>query len=76
MLLLLVTPLAVVVNDFGNKATYISTNSKLLRRAKKAVSGWFHLNEAEEQALEDDVIATLEAKTKMESDDLVFEPVV
>ena len=51
-----------------NKATYIYINSKALDRAKKAAAGWFHLSEAEESALEDNIVAMLEAEVEMTSD--------
>ncbi|MCJ1426411.1 hypothetical protein MMC29_004314 [Sticta canariensis] len=52
----------------GNQATYIYMNSRALRRAKKAATGWYHLNDAEERALEDDIVAMLEAKEEMGSE--------
>ena len=53
----------------GNQATYIYMNSRALRRAKKAATtGWYHLNDAEERALEDDIVAMLEAKEEMRSE--------
>ena len=52
----------------GNEATYIYMKSKVLRGAKKMATGWFHLSEAEQQALEDDVVAMLETKEEVESD--------
>ena len=59
----------------GNKAIYIYMSSKALDRAKKAATGWFHLSEAEEQALEDDIVAMLEAEVEMTSD-VVEDPVL
>lgn len=52
----------------GNKAIYIYMNSKALDRAKKAATGWFYLSEAEERALEDDIVTMLEAEVEMTSD--------
>ena len=59
----------------GNKAVYIHMNLKVLQRPKKAATGWFHLSNAEENTLEDDVVAMLEAEAEIMTngagDDLV-----
>lgn len=52
----------------GDKAIYIYINTKTLQRAKIAAAGFFHLSKAEEEkALEDDIVAMLEAEVEMES---------
>ena len=49
----------------GNEAVYIYMNSKALRRAKKVATGYFHLSNTEENALEDDIVAMLEAEAEL-----------
>ena len=51
----------------GNKAVYIYMNSKALQRAKKAATRWFYLSDAEENTLEDNVVAMLEAEADLVS---------
>ena len=50
-------------------------NLKALQPAKKVATGWFHLSNAEENALEDDVVVILEAEAEIRTngaeDDLV-----
>ena len=58
----------------GNKTVYIYTNSKALRRDKKAASGWFHLSNAKENALEDNIVAMLEAEAELVTNDEVENP--
>lgn len=50
----------------GHEAVYVYMNSNAFRRAKSAATrGWLHLGEAEEMALEDDVVAMLEAEAEI-----------
>lgn len=42
----------------GNEAIYVYLNSKTLKRAKKAGTGWFHLTDVEEKVLEDQTYLT------------------
>ena len=55
----------------GNEAVYIYTNLKVLRWVKKAASGWFHLSDAEKNALEDYIVAMLEAEAELVTNDKV-----
>ena len=55
----------------GNKTVYIYTNSKALRWDKKAASRWFHLNNAKENALEDNIVAMLEVEAELITNDEV-----
>lgn len=59
----------------GNEAVYIYMNSKALQRAKKAATRWFHLNDVKENALEDDVVAMLEAEAKIITNGAENDPV-
>lgn len=47
-----------------NEAIYVYMNSKAMQRAKKAATEWFHLSEAEKNALEDEV-AMLEDEAEL-----------
>lgn len=59
----------------GNEAVYIYMNSKALRRAKKAATGWFNLSDTEERSLEDDIVAMLEAEAEMGTNEPESDPV-
>ena len=59
----------------GNEAIYVYMNSKALKRAKKAATGWFHLADVEERVLEDDIIAMLEAEAEIVTNDGPEDPV-
>lgn len=60
----------------GNKVIYIYMNSKALDWAKKVATRWFHLSEAEEKALKDDIVIMLEAEAEMASDVIEKDPVL
>ena len=51
----------------SNEANYIYMNTKALHRAVKEATGWFHLSDLEENALEDDIIAMSESQEEMGS---------
>lgn len=59
----------------GNEAVYIYMNSKALQRAKKAATGWFHLSDAEKNALKDDIVAMLEAEAEIVTNGAETDPV-
>lgn len=49
----------------GNEVTKQFTCASA-RKAKSAATGWFHLNNAEETVLENDIVAMLEAEAEAE----------
>ncbi|MCJ1471266.1 hypothetical protein MMC07_009914, partial [Pseudocyphellaria aurata] len=59
----------------GNKAVYAYMNSKALRRTKKVATGYFTLSDSEENALEDDIVAMLEAEAELVTHDEAEDPV-
>ena len=49
----------------NNAVVYIYINLKALRCAKKVATEWFTLSDAEENALEDNIVAMLEAEAEL-----------